>query len=156
MVGLPFARAGNIKNGFQFSEGDKTDCFPIDSLDKVGFKISIPGDAVFTSKGAVGRFAFVREETSRIVYAPQLCFWRSGQQITKLLIPVGYSIGCRGESFLLNTNRLQGKPTWPSTSLRDQRRMHITLPQIDEQRSVAKILGAMDDRIELNRQMTNE
>ena len=31
LVGLPFARAGNIKNGFQFSEGDKTDCFPIDS-----------------------------------------------------------------------------------------------------------------------------
>ncbi len=38
-------------------------------------------------------------------------------------------------------------------SLRDQRRMFITLPEIEEQRTIAAILSAFDDRIELNRQM---
>jgi type I restriction enzyme S subunit len=38
-------------------------------------------------------------------------------------------------------------------SLADQRRMHITLPPLSEQRAIAGILGALDDKIELNRRM---
>ena len=72
--GLPFARAGNIDDGFQFDEADR---FPEQALAKVGDKVSQPSDVVFTSKGTVGRLAFVRETTPRFVYAPQLCFWRS-------------------------------------------------------------------------------
>ena len=71
--GLPFARAGNVNDGFQFKNAD---CFPEENLDKVGNKVSMPGDVVFTSKGTVGRFAFVRQETPRFIYSPQLCFWR--------------------------------------------------------------------------------
>lgn len=38
-------------------------------------------------------------------------------------------------------------------SLRDQRRMRIILPPLPEQRRIAAILGALDDKIELNRKM---
>ena len=72
--GIPFARVGNVGNGSRFSNAD---CFPTHQLHKVGEKISRPGDIVFTSKGTVGRFAFVREDTPRFVYSPQLCYWRS-------------------------------------------------------------------------------
>src|ERR1019366_10229674 len=64
--GIPFARAGNINKGFQFSDADH---FPEANLNRVGNKISQPGDVVFTSKGTVGRFAFVRPETPRFVYS---------------------------------------------------------------------------------------
>jgi type I restriction enzyme S subunit len=37
-------------------------------------------------------------------------------------------------------------------SLRDQRRMKVTVPPIDEQRRIAAILGALDDKIELQPQ----
>lgn len=73
-LGIPFARGGNINNGFKFDDADR---FPKDDLHKVGAKISNPGDVVFTSKGTVGRFAFVQEDTERFVYSPQLSFWRS-------------------------------------------------------------------------------
>jgi type I restriction enzyme S subunit len=72
--GIPFARAGNINDGFRFQGAD---CFPSENLARVGNKISEPGDVVFTSKGTVGRFALVRPTTERFVYSPQLCFWRS-------------------------------------------------------------------------------
>ena len=72
--GLPFARAGNIKDDFQFAEADR---FPEENLERIGNKISEPGDVVFTSKGTVGRFACVREDIPQFVYSPQLFFWRS-------------------------------------------------------------------------------
>ena len=38
-------------------------------------------------------------------------------------------------------------------SLSDQRRMRLSLPDIKLQRAVARILGSLDDKIELNRRM---
>jgi type I restriction enzyme S subunit len=67
--GIPFARAGNINNGFLF-EG--ADCIPAHEIIKVGAKISKPGDVLFTSKGTVGRFGFVQETTPQFVYSPHL------------------------------------------------------------------------------------
>src|SRR5260370_39214251 len=64
-TGIPFARAGNIDRGFYFEDADR---FPDEDLAKVGDKISEPGDVVFTSKGTVGRLAYVRENTPRFVY----------------------------------------------------------------------------------------
>jgi len=72
--GIPFARAGNIAGGFNFQEAD---CFPEDNLARVGAKVARPGDVVFTSKGTVGRLAFVTDDTGAFVYSPQLCYWRS-------------------------------------------------------------------------------
>src|SRR4051794_21103830 len=65
--GIPFARAGNINNGFRFEGADH---FPEENLPRAGNKISESGDVVFTSKGTVGRFAFVREHTQRFIYSP--------------------------------------------------------------------------------------
>jgi type I restriction enzyme S subunit len=41
----------------------------------------------------------------------------------------------------------------PYLSLADQRRLRISLPTIEHQRSIAHILGTLDDKIELNRRM---
>ena len=38
-------------------------------------------------------------------------------------------------------------------SLTDQRRMSITLPPVAEQRAIARVLGTLDDKIELNQRM---
>ena len=147
--GLPFARAGNIRNGFQF---DDADCFPTENLDRVKNKASMPGDVVFTSKGTVGRFAFVKEYTRRFVYSPQLCFWRSLDR--KLIDPRFLYCWMSGREFFEQFKKVSGQTDMAEfVSLRDQRSMRITLPPISEQRAIAHVLGTLDDKIELNRRM---
>jgi type I restriction enzyme, S subunit len=146
--GLPFARALNVNNGFHF-EG--ADFFPEEDLGKVGIKISEPGDVVFTSKGTVGRFAFVKPNTPRFVYAPQLCFWRVLNRNRIHARWVYYWMHTR--EFFVQFSGVSGQTDMAEyVSLRDQRRMHITLPPLPEQQAIASILGTLDDKIELNRQ----
>ena len=147
--GLPFARAGNVRNGFQFDDADR---FPTENLDRVKNKASMPGDVVFTSKGTVGRFAFVREYTPRFIYSPQLCFWRALNH--ELIDPRFLFYWMSGREFFDQYQRVSGQTDMAEyVSLRDQRDMRVTLPPVSEQRAIAHVLGALDDKIELNRRM---
>jgi type I restriction enzyme S subunit len=147
--GLPFARAGNINCGFQFADADR---FPKENISRIGNKVSEPGDVVFTSKGTVGRFALVRDDTQRFVYSPQLCFWRTVDRT--LIEPRFLYFWMYGREFFLQYKGVAGQTDMAEyVSLGDQRRMQITLPEITEQRAIASVLGSLDDKIELNRRM---
>lgn len=149
ITGIPFARAGNINEGFKF---DDADLFPEANLQKIGEKISRPGDVVFTSKGTVGRFAFVRMDTPRFVYSPQLCYWRSLD--SKRIDPRYLFYWMQGGEFWEQSEGVKGQTDMADyVSLGDQRRMFLTLPPLSEQRSIARILGTLDNKIELNRHM---
>jgi type I restriction enzyme S subunit len=148
-TGIPFARAGNIDGGFHFEGADRV---PEHTLAKVGMKRSLPGDVVFTSKGTVGRFAFVREGTPEFVYSPQLCYWRSGD--VSRIHPRWLFYWMNGREFFLQFKGVAGQTDMADyVSLRDQRAMKITLPPLAEQKAIAAVLGALDDKIELNRRM---
>ena len=148
-TGLPFARVSNINWGFNFRD---VNLFPKKDLGKVGEKISQPGDVVFTSKGSVGRFAFVRETTPKFVYSPQLSFWRVLDR--KLIEPRFLFYWMQGEEFRAQVYGLKGQTDMADyVSLRDQRQMYITIPTLPTQRAIAHILGTLDDTIELNRRM---
>lgn len=144
--GLPFARAGNIDEGFRFEGADH---FPESALGKVGEKVSQPGDVVFTSKGTVGRLAWVRETTPRFVYAPQLCFWRTMDR--SLIDDRWLYYWMSGREFRDQISGVKGQTDMADyVSLGDQRQMEITLPPVAVQRAIAGVLGALDDKIEQN------
>ena len=120
-------------------------------LGKVGDKISQPGDVVFTSKGTVGRLALVRETTPRFVYAPQICFWRTLDPA--LLDGRWLYYWMFGKEFGQQMSAVKGQTDMADyVSLGDQRRMEVRLPPIYEQHAIAGVLGALDDKIEQNRQ----
>ena len=146
LVGLPFARAGNIDNGFHFEDADLLDEV---NVHKAGSKISRPGDVVFTSKGTVGRFAFVRPETPKFVYSPQLCYWRIKD--SSILDPRFLFYWMHGRDFTNQVHKVKGLTDMADyVSLGDQRRMTITAPQLHIQCKIASILSAYDDLIENN------
>jgi len=145
--GMPFARAGNIDNGLHFDNADR---FPEKDVQKVGEKVSQPGDVVFTSKGTVGRLALVRTNTPRFVYSPQLCYWRVLDR--DVIDPCWLYYWMCGSEFVQQVAGMKGQTDMADyVSLTDQRRMEITLPPIHEQRAIAGVLGALDDKIEQNR-----
>jgi type I restriction enzyme S subunit len=147
--GIPFARAGNVNNGFIF---DKADYFPLIDLNKVGEKISQIFDSVFTSKGSVGRIAYVKENTPQFVYSPQLCYWRSLRH--DILDPRFLNYWMNSEEFVHHVNYLKGQTDMADyVSLGDQRKMQITIPSIHSQRNVSFILGSLDDKIAINQQI---
>lgn len=146
MSGIPFARAGNINNGFQFKDAD---FFPTDQLGKVKEKISYPGDVVFTSKGTVGRFAYVKQGTQQFVYSPQLCFWRSLN--SDKIHPRFIYYWMHSREFEAQVNAVKGQTDMADyVSLKDQRRMNISVPEIKEQIEIINVLSSIDDKIELN------
>jgi type I restriction enzyme S subunit len=148
-LGIPFARAQNIKNGFTF---DDADCFPVNNLARVGQKISQPGDVVFTSKGTVGRFAYVRKDTPVFVYSPQLCFWRSLDQ--GKIDPRWLYYWMQSRDFYVQYSSVAGQTDMAEyVSLRDQRDMQISIPSHSDQRGIAWVLGNLDDKIDLNQRM---
>lgn len=145
--GVPFARAGNINDGLQFQN---VDYFPEEQLHKVGNKVSRAGDVVFTSKGTVGRFAYVNEDVQRFVYSPQLCFWRSLN--TNRIDPRFLYYWMQSAECLDQLDYLKGQTDMADyVSLRDQRRMMISLPAISVQREIAEVLSGIDVKISVLR-----
>jgi len=145
--GVPFARAGNINNGFRFEDADR---LPSRYVSLVGDKVSRPGDTVFTSKGTVGRFAYVGEDTEQFIYSPQLCFWRSLKH--DLIAPRFLYYWMQSKEFLEQVEGTKGQTDMADyVNLADQRRMVITLPSCREQSAIAELLGKLDDKINVLR-----
>jgi len=144
--GLPFARAGNLKEGFKFESADRV---PPATLARVGDKRSQVGDVVFTSKGTVGRFGYVHPQVEPFVFSPQLCFWRSLR--TDELDPRFLFFWFHGNECHEQLTIRKGQTDMADyVSLRDQRSMRMALPPITSQRAIAAVLGALDDKIASN------
>jgi type I restriction enzyme S subunit len=138
----------SYNNGFKF---DSADLFPFNSLSKVGNKISRPGDVVFTSKGTVGRFALVSEQTQQFVYSPQLCFWRS--LAPSKLLPEYLYYWMNSAEFLNQVGYLKGQTDMADyVSLRDQRKITATIPDTADQKEIVEVMKPLDDRIALLRE----
>ena len=122
--GLPFARAGNVNDGFHF-EG--ADLLNLASVARAGSKLSRPGDVVFTSKGTVGRFASVGHHTTPFVYSPQLCYWRV---VNPGVIDSRYLFRwMQSPAFNHQIDRVKGSTAMADyVSLTDQRRMLVDIP----------------------------
>ena len=149
--GIPVIRGLNISSAKLFV-GD----FVYISAEKastLGNANVYPGDIVFPHRGAIGKVAVVpNDDIGHYVLSSSLMKLTVN---TDLAIPefvVYFFRSSAGNHEILQYASTVGTPGigQPLTSLRS---MELPLPPLSEQKTIAHVLGALDDRIELNHQM---
>ena len=109
-------------------------------------------DVVLTTRGTVGNVALFDDsvyfEHVRINSGMVLLRADQSKLLPRYLFQLVRSPLFKGQVAALTTGSAQ-----PQLPIRDIRRVEIPLPPLAEQRSIAGVLGALDDKIELNRRM---
>lgn len=149
--GIPFVRGGDIGNGP--INHRTTDCIRSEFRSRVMSKLTRPWDVAFITKGTVGRVGILRPEQPPVVFAPQVAYWRTLDE--RHISPRFLYYLLSGADFQasLDADKTHGAMVADYVSLSQQLNFRITLPPIAFQRAIARILGALDDKIELNRRM---
>jgi type I restriction enzyme S subunit len=108
------------------------------------------GDIVFSRVGSVDRRSLVREEEDGWLFSGRCLRVRPNQEI----IDPGYLSYFFGlPAFREHIRAVAVGVTMPSLNTRILADVTVLLPPLSEQRAIAGILGALDDKIELNRRM---
>jgi len=142
-TGVPFVRAGNV-NGTIITDGAELLGWP--AIAKAGVKRSQVWDTVFTSKGTVGRLGLVTPATGDLVYAPQVCFWRTLNRET--LSPFLLHLWMKSDSFTAQWMSVKGQTDMADfVSLSDQRAMTMLVAPPLVQRDFDSIARPMIEHI---------
>jgi type I restriction enzyme S subunit len=118
----------------------------------IGRKAGRPGDVLLTTKGTVGRVAIVPSLGERVVYSPQVCYFRvlNHEVLDSRFLGFWFS----SEDFLTQaSHRMNNTDMAAYINLADIRSLALKLPPIAEQRAIAEVLGALDDKIAANTKM---
>ena len=98
------------------------------------------------TKGTVGRVAIFPGGLEPVVYSPQLCYFRVRDE--SKLSSRYLAFWLRSTAFLAQAAYMSNSTDMaPYISLRDLRSAVLHLPEIEEQRGIAEVLGALDDKI---------
>ncbi|HOX69821.1 MAG TPA: restriction endonuclease subunit S [Burkholderiaceae bacterium] len=147
LPGVSFVRAGDLDAG-QITP--TKDFLAKPALNAAAGKMAKAGDTAFTSKGTIGRFAFVDEGSGDAVYSPQVCFWRSLDR--DIIEPAYLHYWMKSAAFMEQVKAVCGQAAiMEYVSLSDQRGMRLDLPPIAIQRRFAELADSLLRRISCNR-----
>ena len=145
-----FLNTGNVTTtGFSFSDRSFVTKEKDDTLRKGKLKRH---DVVLTTRGTVGNVALFDDSApfEHVRINSGMVLLRADQ--TKLL-PRFLYLFVRSPNFKEQVASLSTGSAQPQLPIRDIRRVQIPLPPLPEQKTIAHILGTLDDKIELNRRM---
>lgn len=146
--GIPFIMANDLVNG----RVDYQHCAYISEKQakklKKGF--SRPGDVLLTHKATIGRTAIVTDDYETIILTPQVTYYRTKKGILNRYLK--YYFDCAYFQNIL-ANWAGAGSTRAYLGITAQKKLPILLPPLETQKKIAKILSALDDKIECNNQI---
>ncbi|MBL8931717.1 MAG: restriction endonuclease subunit S [Kineosporiaceae bacterium] len=142
--GVAYVRAADMTQGWvDFGSTGKINSHARQRIRK---GVGAPGDVLLSHKGTVGRVAVAPLDSPEFVCSPQTTFWRSQDPSVLDQRFLGYLL--LSPEFQEKLRRLAGQTDMaPYVSLTDQRSMELALPEITQQKAIAEVLGALDDKI---------
>jgi len=151
--GIPFIMANNVQNGVL----DLTNCYFIkkEQADKLQKGFSKTGDVLLTHKGTVGNTAIVGNiMTDYIMLTPQVTYYRikNENKLNRYYLKSFFE----SEIFQGILKVRSGGGTRAYIGITNQRKLPILIPQIQEQKAIAHILGLMDTAINKNNQLITQ
>ncbi len=148
--GTPFVRPPNLIAGrVHFSECDHINQV---ALKRVRKGVGRGGDVLLTHRATVGRMAFVPEDGPQFVTNPGVTVYRVlNDEIFDNRYLYYFMLSSHFQDQL--AARTGDNSTFPYVALTQQRKLLVPCPPLPEQRRIAAVLGALDDKIELNRKM---
>lgn len=120
------------------------------ALARIRKGVGCGGDVLFSHKGTVGKLALVPLDAPPFVCSPQTTFWRTLDE--KQLDRRYLYCFMRSHAFIDQWHARSNETDMAAyVSLTAQRELSVVVPNIDEQRAIASVLGALDDKIEQSR-----
>ena len=148
--GIQFIRAADMDSGRVLFE--RAQRINEVARERVRKGIGAGGDVLLSHKGTVGKIAYVPLDAPPFVCSPQTTFWRVKdlKQLDRRYIYF-YLLS---RAFREQLDSRKGETDMAAyVSLTTQRTLQVTVPPLADQQAIAAVLGALDDKIELNRRM---
>jgi len=148
--GVPVIRGSNLSDPPDFGDGSFV-WVSEDKADELARNLAVPGDIVLTQRGTLGQIA-------RVPYGryPRFVISQSQMRVRPApdLADPGYVLlAMRSPHFVSQIHRHAIATGVPHINLGILNTLTVPLPSLPEQRAIAGVLGALDDKIESNRRL---
>ncbi len=148
--GVAFIRAADLESGRVLFE--RAERINETARGRIRKGVGQPGDVLLSHKGTVGKVALAPLGCEPFVCSPQTTFWRAVEDSVLEGRYLYYFL--QSPPFRAQLEARQNESDMAAyVSLTQQRQLAVLVPPIRTQRAIAAVLGALDDKIELNRRM---
>ncbi len=151
-TGVPVIRGSNLSLGTNRFKDDEFVFVSADTAHQLRRSLCRGGDIIFTKKGTLGQTGFVpysHRYDSFLLSSNQMKL-SVDRTIADPLFVYYYVSSPASQAKIIRDSEATGVP---KTNVAYLRTFPINLPPLPEQRAIAAVLGALDDKIELNRRI---
>lgn len=152
--GIPVVRGSNLSLGEERFRADEFVFVSEETYQRLERSSCKPGDIIFTKKGTLGQAGFIPDNIGYdklLVSSNQMKLTVEPSAANPLYVYY-YVSSPESRDKIIRESTASGVP---KTNLAYLRKFPIVLPPLPEQHAISRILGALDDKIELNRRMNH-